>query len=71
MKYSDSVVKQVFGHLITHAHTVNARGAILILVNGRLWAHKKRDNYRMLKDFSLRAIESLVRERSSMGERFE
>ena len=43
----------------------------MMLINGRLWAHKRRDNLRMIKDFAVRAIESLVRERNSLGDQFE
>ena len=62
---------EVVGNLIEHAESMNARGAIMMLINGRLWAHKRRDNLRMIKDFAVRAIESLVRERSSLGDQFE
>ena len=43
----------------------------MMLINGRLWSHKKRDNLRMMKDFSLKAIGTLVRERNSLGDQFE
>lgn len=43
----------------------------MMLINGRLWSHKKRDNLRMMKDFSVRAIGCLERERSSLGDEFE
>ena len=43
----------------------------MMLINGKLWAHKRRDNLRMMKDFAVRAIESLVRERNSLGDQFE
>ena len=43
----------------------------MMLINARLWCHKKRDNLRMMKDFAVRGIESLVRERNSLGDQFE
>ena len=42
-----------------------------MLINGRLWSHKKRDNLRMMKDFAVRAIGCLERERNSLGDHFE
>lgn len=65
------MVAKIFVNLIDQAENVNARGAIMMLINGRLWSHKKRDNHRMIKDFAVRAIDSLVRERNSLGDRFE
>ena len=62
---------KVVGNLVEHAESINARGAIMMLINGRLWCHKRRDNLRMIKDFAIRAIESLVRERNSLGDQFE
>ena len=61
----------IVGNLVDHAEHINARGAIMMLINGKLWAHKRRDNLRMMKDFAVRAIESLVRERNSLGDQFE
>ena len=61
----------IVGNLVEHAEHINARGAIMMLINGKLWAHKRRDNLRMMKDFAVRAIESLVRERNSLGDQFE
>ena len=71
MRYTDSVLLHVLKNLIEHANSINARGAIMMLINGRLWSHKKRDNLRMMKNFSLRAIGCLVRERDSLGDEFE
>ena len=62
---------KVVKNLIQEAENINARGAIMMLINGRLWSHKKRDNLRMMKDFAVRAIETLVRERNSLGDQFE
>ena len=62
---------KVVGNLVEHAENINARGAIMMLINARLWAHNRRDNLRMIKDFAVRAIESLVRERNSLGDQFE
>ena len=42
-----------------------------MLINGRLWTHKKRDNMRMMKDFAVRCIDTLARERLSLGNQFE
>ena len=71
IRYSDLVLAKVLKNLIQEAENINARGAILMLINGRLWSHKKRDNLRMMKDFAVRAIETLVRERNSLGDQFE
>lgn len=70
-RYNDSVLQYVLKNLIEHSDNINARGAIMMLINGRLWSHKKRDNLRMMKDFSVRAIGCLVRERQSLGDQFE
>lgn len=70
-KYNDGVIEIVVKNLIEHAETINARGAIMMLINGKLWCHKRRDNLRMMKDFAVRAIECLVRERASLGDQFE
>ena len=43
----------------------------MMLINAKLWCHKKRDNLRMMKDFSVKAVECLVRERNSLGDQFE
>ena len=67
-KYSDQAMLKVVGNLIEHAESINARGTIMMLINARLWAHKRRDNLRMMKDFAIHAIESLVRERNSLGD---
>ena len=71
IRYSDLVLAKVLKNLIQEAENINVRGAILMLINGRLWSHKKRDNLRMMKDFAVRAIETLVRERNSLGDQFE
>ena len=68
IRYSDLVLAKVLKNLIQEAENINVRGAILMLINGRLWSHKKRDNLRMMKDFAVRAIETLVRERDSLGD---
>lgn len=67
-RYNDNVLLQVLKNLIERSDTINARGAIMMLINGRLWSHKKRDNLRMMKDFSIRAIGCLERERVSLGD---
>lgn len=71
IKYSDIMLSKVLKRLIEQADQINSTGAMLILINGKLWSHKKRDNYRMMKDFAVRAIETIVRERESMGDQFE
>ena len=71
IRYSDLVLAKVVKNLIHEAENINARGAIMMLINGRLWSHKKRDNLRMMKDFAVRAIETLVRERNSLGDQFD
>ena len=58
----------VLKHLIEKAEDINLQGAILILANGRLWSHKRRDNLRMMKDFAIRALVTLLRERESLGD---
>lgn len=70
-KYNDQVLLHVLRHLISNADEINARGCIMMLMHGRLWAHKKRDNMRMMKDFAVRAIGCLARERDSLGDLFE
>ena len=65
IKYSDQVLVTVLRNLIEHADEINARGAIMMLINGKLWSHKKRDNLRMMKDFAINAIGCLERERDS------
>lgn len=67
-KYSDQVLEKVLKNLIEEAENINARGAIMMLINGRLWCHKKRDNLRMMKAFAVKAITTLVRERNSLGD---
>lgn len=62
------MLQHVLTNLIEHADTINARGVITMLINGKLWSHKKRDNLRMMKDFSVRAIGCLERERDSLGD---
>jgi len=62
---------KIVGNLIEHSETINARGAIMMLINAKLWCHKRRDNLRMMKDFAIRAVECLVRERNSLGDQFE
>ena len=68
LKYSDIVLSKVLKQLIDHVDQINLRGTMLILINGKLWSHKKRDNCRMMKDFAVRAIDILARERDSMGD---
>lgn len=68
IKYSDQVLVTVLRNLIEHADEINARGAIMMLINGKLWSHKKRDNLRMMKDFAINAIGCLERERASLGD---
>ena len=68
VKYNDSMLKYVLKNLLEKADTINARGAIMMLINGRLWSFKRRDNFRMMKDFSIRAIGCLIRERESLGD---
>ena len=70
-KYSDKVLETVLKNLIQHATEINARGALMMLINARLWSHKRRDNHRMMKDFAVRAIVCLERERDSLGDQFE
>ena len=67
-KYSDQVLEKVVPNLIEEAENINSRGAIMMLINGRLWCHKKRDNLRMMKAFAVKAITTLVRERNSLGD---
>ena len=67
-KYSDQVLLVVLKHLIERVDDINLQGTIMILVNGRLWSHKRRDNLRMMKDFAIRAINALKRERESLGD---
>ncbi len=71
IRYNDQVLARVLPKLIEKADTINARGALMMLINGRLWSGKKRDNCRMMKDFAVRSIDTLVRERSSLGDQFE
>ena len=71
LNYNDAVLRHVLQNLIKHAETINARGAIMMLINGRLWTHKKRDNMWMMKDFSIRALACLAKERRSLGNEFE
>lgn len=71
VKYNDQMLSYILKNLIEKADTINARGAIMMLINGRLWSFKRRDNFRMMKDFSIRAIGCLVRERESLGDRYE
>ena len=71
VKYNDQMLRYILKNLIEKADAINARGAIMMLINGRLWSFKRRDNFRMMKDFSIRAIGCLVRERESLGDQFE
>ena len=68
IKYNDQVLAKVIPRLIEKSDQINIKGAIMMLINGRLWTHKKRDNMRMMKDFAVRCIDTLARERLSLGD---
>ena len=70
-KYSDEVFEKLITRLLQTIEEINLKGVMLVLVNGQVVHLRKRDNIRRLKDVAFMGIDTLVRERGSLGESFD
>ena len=58
-------------NLISNSDQINLKGTLLALIHGNVTHLKKRDNMRKMRVFAFKGVDTLVRERDSLGEEFE
>ena len=58
-------------NLIENADQINLKGTLLALVNGNVTHLKRRHNMRLMKSFAFRGLDTLARERKSLGDSFD
>ena len=58
-------------NLNRNASEINLKGTLLALTNGNIAHLKRRDNMRLMFEFSIRGVEALKRERNSLGTNYD
>ena len=69
--YSDEVFAKLMDQMSAQIDKMNVKGILSVLVHGNLSYLKRRDNKRMVRDFAIKGLDILSRERDSMGDNFE
>ena len=70
-KYNAAFYEKVVVNLNRNAFEINLKGTLLALTNGNVAHLKRRDNMRLMFEFSIRGVEALKRERDSLGSDYD